>query len=263
MRVGSVVRTKAPLRRAEELGCDVIQIHLSAPVQWRDPVPRADAADLRASGIVAAVHAPYLCNPASPDEAVREKTRRSLEVTLAAAATVGAGGVVVHAGQAGAAGPVEEGLERWAALLADLEVEGDVPLWIENTASGAAAPGRHLDDWIRLVEVARRATDRLAIGTCLDTCHAFAGDPNAAEDAVAWTERFVAATGPVDLVHVNDSKVPAGAGQDKHESLGDGEIGLPMLADFLRAAQAPAAVLECPGDDDIRRRDLAFLRSVA
>ena len=261
--MGSVVRSKAPLARARQLGCDVVQLHLSAPVQWRDPVPRADADELREAGIVGAVHAPYLCNPASPDPVVRERTARSLEVTLRAAATVGAPGVVVHGGQAGVDGTVAEGLERWADLVAGLDIDGDVALWIENTASGVAAPGRHLDDWIRLVEVARDAAPaRLEIGTCLDTCHAFAGDPAAADDPAAWTEAFVAATGPVDLVHVNDSKVPAAAGRDQHESLGDGWIGLDALAAFVTASRTDVAILECPGDDDTRRRDLAFLRGL-
>lgn len=262
MLVGSVVRARAPLDRADVLGCDVVQLHLSAPVQWRDPVPRADADQLRASGRVVSVHAPYLCNPCSPDPLVRERTRRSLEVTLAAAATVGARGVVVHGGQAGVGGTVEEGVERWVTLLHELEAEGDVGLWIENTASGTAAPGRELDDWVRLVSALREVDGPVPIGTCLDTAHAFAGDPAAAVDPEGWVQALVDATGPVDLVHVNDSRVPAGAGQDKHESLGDGEMGLDMLAAMIRPARAPAAVLECPGDDDVRRRDLAFLRSV-
>lgn len=262
MQVGSVVRSRDPLGQAARLGCDVVQLHLSAPVQWRDPVPRSDADELAASGRVVAVHAPYLCNPCSPDAVVRERTKRSLEVTLAAAATVGASGVVVHGGQAGVGGTVDEGVERWEELLEDLDADGSVALWVENTASGTAAPGRHLEDWIELVTRLRKVDTVVPIGTCLDTAHAFAGDPAAAPDPEGWVGELVARTGPVDLVHVNDSKVPAGAGQDKHESLGDGEIGLDLLARLIVPAGAPAAVLESPGDDDVRRRDLAFLRSL-
>jgi deoxyribonuclease IV len=260
VQLGSHVPAPAPLVTADRLGMDVVQLHLSAPRQWRDPLPRPDAGDLAASGRVAAAHATYLCNPASATPAVREKSWHALQATLDAAATVGAGGVVVHAGQAGPEGSVDEAVERWLEGVGALT--GDVPLLIENTASGQAAPGRALDDLVRLVTAVREVA-RVPVGVCLDTCHAFAGDPDAAADPAGWTAALRDALGGIDLLHVNDSEVPAGAGRDRHARLGTGLMGLETLAAFVTNADAPAALLETPGDDDERRHDLAVLADIA
>lgn len=260
MRIGSSVASKDPLGLADACGADLVQVHLSAPQQWRNPVARADAQTLRESGRIGSVHAPYLCNPASATEAVRDKSWASLQAQLDASATVGAAGLVVHAGQAGPKGSIDQAVERW--LVGIGELKGEVPLLIENTATGQAAPGRHLATWIALVRAIRAEARHVTIGVCLDTCHAFAGDPEAAADPTGWVTEVREQLGGIDLLHVNDSKVAGGAGQDRHEALGDGMMG-DALAAMVIAAQAPAAVLETPGDDDRRRLDLAWLADVA
>lgn len=260
MRIGTSVRARTPLAQADRVGADVVQLHLSAPQQWRDPLARDDADELRASGRVASVHAPYLVNPASATDEVRARSWHSLAVQLAGAARVGAGGLVVHAGQAGPTGAIDEAVARWLTGIGELV--GDVPLLIENTAAGAAAPGRHLGDWVTLVTALRDAADGVRIGVCLDTAHAWAGDPEAAADPSGWVTEAREQLGGIDLLHVNDAAVAAGAGRDRHESLGDGLMG-DALGAMVRAARAPVALLETPGDDDVRRRDLATLAAMA
>ena len=258
MLVGSAVPSKDPLGDVARLAMDVAQVHLSAPRNWAAPKERDDAEELAASGAIVAAHASYLVNPASATARVRERSWEALRATAEAAATVGAGGVVVHAGQAGADGTIDQALERWVAGVADVVLP--VPLLLENTAAGNAAPGRHLDDLVRLIAEVRAATTT-RIGVCLDTCHAFAGDPAAADDPGGWAAALRDGVGGIDLLHVNDSAVPAGGGRDNHAALGDGEMGLAALAAMVRAARAPAAVLETPGDDERRRADLELLRS--
>lgn len=258
MRLGTSVPARQPLADADAVGAELVQVHLSAPRNWRDPVGRADAAELAASGRVASVHAPYLVNPASATAEVRERSWHCLQVELDACATVAAGGLVVHAGQAGVDGSVDEAIERWVEGVAVLR--GEVPLLLENTASGVAAPGRHLEDWIRLVAAVREAAT-VPVGVCLDTCHAFAGDPAAAADPTGWVAEVRDRLGGIDLLHVNDSAVGAGGGRDNHAALGDGEMG-DALAAMVVAARAPVGLLETPGDDDRRRADLQWLADV-
>lgn len=259
MRLGAHLPSRGPLTAADHLGLDVVQLHLSSPRMWRDPAPRDDADDLRRSGRIVSVHAPYLCNPASADPQVRARTAALLQATLDAAATVGAGGVVVHAGSAGVGGAIDHAIARWSDLLSNLH--GRVPLWIENTASGQASVGRHLDTVARLFDTVRDQRDRgVEIGACLDTAHAFAADAAAADKPDEWVHRFREATGGIDLVHVNDSAAPAGSGRDRHANLGAGAMGLARLAEMIAAAQAPVAVLETPGDEDRRAQDVEILR---
>lgn len=259
MRLGAHLPTRDPLATADRLGLDVLQIHLSSPRTWQHPLQRDDVGDLRQSKRVVSAHAPYLCNPASADPRVRQRTAALLQATLDAAATVGAGGVVVHAGSAGVTGSIDEAVARWRELLPRLH--STVPLWIENTASGTASPGRHLDSVARLFAALREVPrPGVRIGACLDTAHAFVADAAAADKPGEWVRRFVDATGGIDLVHVNDSNGPAGSGRDLHANLGAGVMGLACLAEMIAAAGAPAAVIETPGDEERRAQDVEILR---
>lgn len=258
MRIGGHLPSKDPLDKADRLGIDVIQIHVSSPRTWQAPRPRADADDLARSGRVVAVHAPYLCNAASADPVVRDRTALLLQQTIDVAETINAGGVVVHAGQAGASGSVNEGIQRWIDMLPALR--GETPLLIENTASGQASLGRHLDSIAALFAALRSTPRAMPIGACLDTAHAFAADPAAGKDPVGWVAQFAAAAEGIDLVHVNDSAAPAGSGRDRHANLGAGVMGLATIGDMIAASDAPAAVLETPGYDDRRAQDVEILR---
>ena len=262
MLVGCSSPAKDPVACAREVDADVVQLHLSAPRVWRDPKQRVDADELRDAALVVSAHAPYLCNPASADPAVREKTTRSLQVTLDEAARCGARGVVVHAGHAAGGGTMEDAIARWVEVARPLR--SDVALLIENTAAGQTAPGRHLADIARLFEALRAVDLDVPLGACFDTCHAWAGDPLCATNPAGYVAAFAEATGGIDLLHVNDSKDEAGAGRDRHTNLGTGRMGLDVLEAMVTTAErlgAPAAIVETPSEDGGHRADIAVLRS--
>ncbi len=261
MRLGASVPSRTPLADGDAVGADVVQIHLSAPRVWKAPIRRPDAEALAASGRVVAAHAPYLCNPASGNPEVRHKTAVNLQATLDEAARCGVAGVVVHAGHPAGGGTMDDALERWVEVASTLT--SDVPLLIENTASGTTAPGRHLDDIVRLFATLRSRDLAVPIGSCLDTCHAWAGDPAAAADPIGWVKGFAEAAGGIDLLHVNGSRDESGAGRDRHTNLGDGPLGLDVIeAMMMTAAESgcPAAVVETPSEDGGQQADLALLR---
>jgi deoxyribonuclease-4 len=259
--VGASVPAKNPLEIRDERGADCVQIHLSAPRVWKHPIGRSDGQALRTSGCVVAAHAPYLCNPASADDAVRDRTAANLQATLDEAHRCGVGGVVVHAGHAAGGGDMDDALKRWRDLAHRLA--SPVPLLIENTASGTTAPGRHLDDIARLFEMLRGEELDLPVGACFDTCHAWAGDPACADDPAGYVHAFARATGGIDLLHVNDSKDAAGAGRDRHANLGAGRMGIEVLRAMVTSAAdlgVPAAIVETPSEDGGQSNDIATIR---
>jgi deoxyribonuclease-4 len=263
IRIGSHVPAAAPLAGMAQRDGDIVQLHLSAPLQWRAPLARADSAELAASGAVSTVHAPYLCNPASADDEVRERTATVLQQTLDAAETVGAGGVVVHAGHATDGADLEVAIERWVALAQRLR--SPVPLLIENTATGAAAAGRTLGQWSALFEALRGAALDIPVAGCLDTCHAFAGDPDAAADPEQWSAAAIGAAGAVPVLHVNDSLAGPGGRRDLHANLGAGEAGRDWLERFVRTCVEHGVsdlLVETPGRSEAQSADIAWLRSV-
>ena len=250
--VGAHVAPDRPLETARELGIDCVQIFLSDPQGWQKPDPRADADELRESGVPLYVHAPYLINVCSPRNNVRYGSRKILQQTCDAAADVGAAAVIVHAGHA--EDGVEEGFGRWVRSLEMLKSE--VPVFIENTAGGDNAVGRRFDALARLWEAIGNTETSFELGFCFDTCHAHA----AGEELSDAVERVLAIVGRIDLLHANDSRDPAGTGADRHANLGRGEMGADALREMIRAA-GPPVVVETPGDLDDMRADIEFVRA--
>jgi deoxyribonuclease-4 len=249
--VGAHVAPGKPLRAAETIGADCVQIFLSDPQGWKKPPPRKDAAELRESAVPLYVHAPYLINVCSPRNNVRYGSRKILQQTCDAAADVEAAAVIVHAGHAD--DDIGEGVGRWLRTLEMLE--SDVPVYIENTAGGDNAVGRRFDDLARLWEAVSKAEANAEIGFCFDTCHAHA----AGEELSDAVDRVLKIVGTIDLLHANDSRDPPGTGADRHANLGKGEIGAEVLGEMIKAA-GPPVVVETPGGAKEMRADIEFVR---
>ena len=250
--VGAHVWGRDPIREAEEVEADCIQLFLSNPQGWEKPPPRDDAEEIRAADLGIYVHAPYLINVCSPKPNVRYGSRKILDQTCEAAAAVDALAVIVHPGHA--EDGIDEGVSRWTRTLERLESE--VPVYLENTAGGDNAVARRFDALAKLWEAVEAADTDTEIGFCFDTCHAHA----AGEELADAVERAVAITGGIDLMHVNDSRDPPGTGADRHANIGVGTMDLDVLRHMIKAANAPS-VVETPREVADLRADVEFVRA--
>jgi deoxyribonuclease IV len=250
--VGAHIWGVDPLREADEVGADCIQLFLSDPQGWEKPPPRDDADELRSSDVGIYVHAPYLINVCSPRTNVRYGSRKILNQTCEAAAAVGAIAVIVHPGHS--EDGLDEGVGRWVRTLE--RMKSDVPVFLENTAGGDHAVARRFDALARLWEGVAAVDTQVELGFCFDTCHAHAAGENLS-DAV---ERAIAITGGIDLLHVNDSRDPPGTGADRHANIGTGTIDLDELRHMIRTADAPSLV-ETPREPAALKADVAFVRA--
>jgi deoxyribonuclease IV len=250
--VGAHLAPTRPLKEADAVGADCVQIFLSDPQGWEKPAPRKDAEELRASKVPLYVHAPYLINVCSPRNNVRYGSRKILQQTCEAAAEVGAAAVIVHAGHA--EDGIAQGVGRWPRTLEMLQ--SDIPVLIENTAGGENAVARRFDALARLWEAVSAANSSVETGFCFDTCHAHAAGEELG-DAVA---RVLSIVGRIELLHANDSRDPPGTGADRHANLGRGQIGPEVLREMIRAA-GPPVLVETPGGPKDIRADLEFVRT--
>ena len=246
--IGAHVATARPLEEAALRQADLVQVFLSNPQSWKKPLPRDDAAELRNSGLPIYVHAPYLINVVADNNRVRIPSRKILQDTCDAAAEVGAAAVVVHGGHVTGEGTIEQAFGRWRKALEVLD--SDVPVLIENTASGAKAVARKVETIARLWQ----EIGDLGPGFVLDTCHAWAGG----EPLEGLVERILAATGRIDLIHCNDSRDGFGSARDRHANLGKGHIPPDLIVEVVREAAAPV-VVETPGDATAQAADIAWL----
>jgi len=237
------------LAEAEARGVDLVQIFLGPPQSWRKPPPRPDAQALKESQVEFYVHAPYRVNVASPHNRIRIPSRKTLANIIDAAEQIGAAGLIVHGGHVTDGEPTEAGFPRWRKALQSFET--DLPILIENTASGDNAPARRIEDLARLWEV----IGDLNPGFCLDTCHVWAGG----EPMEEVVERVLEATGRINLVHLNDSRDPFDSRRDRHANLGQGHIPGDRLVEVVEKAGAPT-IIETPGGVAEHRTDLDWIR---
>jgi deoxyribonuclease IV len=243
-----------PLARAAEMDADGVQVFLTDPQSYKSPKPRPDADALLQSDVMVVVHAPYMLNVASTNNRIRVPCRKLLAEHARAAAAIGALGMVVHGGHVLAEDDPAVGVDNWRKTFSYEEKKGGfaLPLFIENTAGGGNAMARDLDAIARLWE----AVGDFGAGFVLDTCHAWA----AGWDLATAVDDVRAITGRVDLLHLNNSRDPAGSSRDRHAPLAGGEIPLELLIEVARAADCPV-VLETPGDAAAHAEEIALLRS--
>jgi deoxyribonuclease-4 len=259
--------------RAEEMGCDAVQVFTQSPRMWR-PTEHAPAevARFRArreeAGIRSAVcHALYLVNLASPDPVVHGKSVAALRASLETAAALGLDAVIFHVGSHLGAG-LEAGLEHVVPALRELLELTTDDLWLlmENAAGAGDTIGRSVDE-LALIHDALDRHPRL--GVCIDSCHWYVS-------GVDVTDSTVLATAVSDLderigldrlrcLHVNDTKTPLGSNRDRHDAIGRGLMG-DAIATFVAqpAFQHLPAILETPGPDGhgSDAAEIAYLREL-
>ena len=262
LRIGAHVDPVDPVAEAAARGADLVQIFLGDPQGWKDPAVAHPGGfeGLRAAvaeaGIDLYVHAPYRLNVATANNRIRIPSRQLLAKYAAAAAELGALGIVVHGGHVLKDDDPEGGFDNWAKTFE--RWEPPLPVLIENTAGGDGAIARRTDRLARLWEVFEdrlEATVLEKVGFCLDTCHAHAGG----EELAGVVDRVKAVTGRVDLVHANDSRDEFDSGADRHTNFGSGQIAGDDLVAVVSAAGAPV-VCETPGGAEGQGADIAWLR---
>ena len=223
------------LPRAVEIGAEVAQVFVANPRGWAPPSadPDGDAAFAAACDLPVFVHAPYLINFGSPSADTLARSAAALQFSLRRGAAIGARGVVVHAGSAvlGNRWDVAMATARECVLRALDAVPGGPRLLIEPTAGGGGALASDAASLAAYLDVLGRDE---RIGVCLDTCHLHAAghDLSTSASFAAALRAYgrAAGRGGIGLVHVNDSRDPAGSKRDRHAAVGRGTIGRDAFA---------------------------------
>jgi deoxyribonuclease-4 len=252
MRIGAHISDNDLVTAITQRNGEAMQFFLSDPQDWKAPRPNPQSVQLLEAALEVYVHSPYVINVASLNNRIRIPSRKLVAQHAAAAATVGARGLVVHGGHVAKGEAAERGFENWRKMFAQQSAEGGFAtrILVENTAGGDNAMARRFDSLARLWD----AIGDYDVGFCLDTCHAFA----AGEDLVDAVDRVRAITGRIDLVHCNNSRDEFGSARDRHAPLREGTIDPEQLVAVCAAAGA-TVILET--DPATQADDIAWLRS--
>ncbi|MER6996253.1 deoxyribonuclease IV [Streptomyces sp. NPDC000410] len=269
---GGLARTG--LTYAREIGAETVQVFVANPRGWATPAgnPAQDEQFRErcgAEGIPAYVHAPYLINFGSHNEATAEKSVESMRHSLRRGREIGALGVVVHTGSATGGRSRDVALaqvrELVLPLLDELTHDDDPYLLLESTAGQGFSLCSQAWDFGPYFE-ALEAHPKL--GICLDTCHIFAAGHDLAEPGgVAKTLDLLVETvgeGRLKLIHANDSKDVVGAHKDRHANIGAGHIGEEPFRALMAhpATEGVPLIIETPGPQEAYAADVALLKKL-
>ncbi|MBN1658677.1 MAG: deoxyribonuclease IV [Anaerolineae bacterium] len=268
-------RLDKALERGREVGCDCIQIFVKNPNRWKSP-PFDDEAiaafhTLLAETGIAPVfaHAIYLLNLGTPDDDLWNKSVEALVDDLERCERLELPGLVIHPGSHKGAGEavglarISQGLDAVHTRLPGYRAQ----VWLENTAGQGDQLGYSFEQLRAMIDGVRQP-ERL--GVCFDTCHAFAAgyDLRTRESYQATWASFdaVLGLGRLKAIHLNDSKRELGSRVDRHDHIGQGQLGLEPFRFLLndpRFRGIPMTLETDKGPDlEEDRENLRVLRSL-
>ena len=252
------------LNEAEGLGFETVQIFTKNQRQWAfkplEDGPRVEwLAGLDRLGWRGrtVAHDSYLINLASPKDELWEKSIDLMREELARCDALSIPHLVSHPGAHTGSGE-DAGLDRIARAYRRLFRERPdfrVTLCLENTAGGGSTLGRSFEE---LADLRSRIIDQAGsefagrIGFCVDTCHALAAgyDITTEKKTEAVIQEFDGVCGLENLkvLHLNDSKGSLGSHVDRHEHIGEGEVGKGAFTAIVnhRALRGVPMILETP-----------------
>ena len=243
--------------KAQEIGCEAIQIFASNPTAWQPP---ADDPQLCASFAEAArlcqldpvvLHAPYLINLATTDETNWEKSVALLTWTLQRGALLGARFVVFHTGSHRGAG-IEAGIKRIVQGIERIlpQTPEEVMLLLENDVGAGNSLGHSFDHLAAIRAQLPQYQHRL--GICLDTAHLWGAGHDISSSASTFQvlEQCEEAFGleNVKVIHLNNTEKALGSHRDVHARLDEGIVGEEGLRTLLQDPRLAhvAVLMETP-----------------
>jgi deoxyribonuclease-4 len=232
---------------AGSFGMQTVQIFTASPSQWCVSPGKAGGAPWTSRPILDEecrrftqalkdhnLHLPcghnsYLINLASAVPEVWERSVAAMTVEVERAEALGLIGLVMHPGSHLENSP-EEGLQR---VIEGIDAVHErtrgaaVKILVEATAGQGSNLGHRFEHLAKILDGVKEG-ERL--GVCIDTCHIFAaGYPlrsRSEYDATFHEFDDVVGLDRVKAFHLNDSKKGLGSRVDRHEHIGEGEIGI-------------------------------------
>ncbi|MFR2774316.1 MAG: deoxyribonuclease IV [Anaerostipes sp.] len=175
------------------------------------------------------VHAPYIINLANTTKPETfELAVEFLGIEVERTKAMGSETLVLHPGSHVGAG-VEAGIDRIIEGLNQVMYR-NMPVFItlETMAGKGSEIGREFEELQRIYQGVKYPE---YLRVCFDTCHVSDSGMDIKSDFDQVIEQFDRSIGKdqIAVFHINDSKNPMGAGKDRHENLGFGEIGFEAL----------------------------------
>jgi deoxyribonuclease-4 len=177
-------------------------------------------------------HAPYTLNVCAAEESIRKFACDTMADDLRRMEYLPGNLYNFHPGSHVQQG-VEVGINYIVeALNGILKAEQTTTVLLETMAGKGSEIGRTFEELHAIID---RVNLKEKIGVCMDTCHVYDAGYDIVNDLDGVLERFDKIIGLDRLyaIHLNDSKNPFQSHKDRHETIGNGSIGLKTFENII------------------------------
>lgn len=206
-------------------------------------------------------HAPYTMNLGGNKDEVYEFARRVIKEDIERMDNLGIEYLCFHPGSH-VGGGVDFGIDRIIdGLNEGITGNENITVLLETMSGKGTEIGRSFEELKRIIDNVQYK-DR--VGVCLDTCHIFSAGYDIVNNSDAVLEEFDKTIGidKLKTIHLNDSMMPFGSNKDRHAAIGEGEIGLEAILNFMTnpAIKDLPFFLETPFDDQGHKEEIKMIK---
>jgi len=208
-------------------------------------------------------HDSYLINLGHPEKDGLQKSRDAFLDEMQRCEQLGLGRLNFHPGSHLNKTTEEKCLSTIAeSINISLEKTKGVSAVIENTAGQGTNLGF---SFYQLKKIIDQVEDKTRVGVCIDTCHAYSAGYDIKNNFEEVFREFGEVIGFEYLkgMHLNDSKKDLASKVDRHNSLGNGTLGLDVFRYIMNDSRFDGIplVLETP-DDSLWAKEIETLKNM-
>ncbi len=206
-------------------------------------------------------HSPYTLNPCSAEEKNRTFAEETMQDDLERMEYLPGNYYNFHPGNHVGQG-VEAGIAQIISLLNHIiRPEQSTMLLLETMSGKGTEVGSRFEELYQVIQGVKLGDK---IGVCMDTCHVHDAGYDIVDNLDGVLDEFDRVIGLKYLraIHLNDSKNPQGSHKDRHETIGNGTIGMEAILNILthpKLAHLPF-YLETPNDLAGHKAEIAEIR---
>lgn len=206
-------------------------------------------------------HAPYTMNACAKDADLREFVFETMCDDLSRLEYLPEGMYNFHPGS-----HVKQGAEIGIAYIADMlnrinEKGYKTTILLETMAGKGTEVGRNFEELQAIIE---KVEDTSHLGVCMDTCHVFDGGYDIVGSLDEVIEEFdnIIGLNRLKAIHLNDSKNELGSHKDRHEKIGEGNIGFTAIQNIINhpLLRKLPFFLETPNELEGYAQEIALLK---
>ena len=215
-------------------------------------------------------HAPYTMNPCSANPDLRVLAKNMMIEDFKKLEYIPDSYYNFHPGSHTGQGE-DTGIEHTATMIAEVfkavTLDCKTTLLVETMAGKGSEIGKTFEEVQRIIQKAEEKFGQSLkgkLGVCIDTCHLWDGGYDIVNnlDGVLTDFDKIIGFDRLYAVHLNDSKNDLNTHKDRHETIGNGKIGLEALK---RVTRHPVLcnlpfILETPNEIEGYKKEIELLR---